>query len=572
MATAVVYSVGAGDAWRVRKSIASLRRAGVKEDIVLLTLGGGIAEDYAADGCTAVVPVDGILGELGFSDAGWNRDMPYSSLACLAMPLVPQLARYDRALSVWSGVLALNPRFSEWTHCQTRGFEAVGAACSARAQALWAEYRKEADRCFRGDSADEMRRRAWRGVSPAGRTYSNPGVYLWDLELIRADREWYKTRLRSFWAAETKGYATGLADTFVNVFLDSSASATTALNVTKDDVQWTALAAAFNYEEQAYSDVPGCEFNKAAASMGVDKAAGTDVPATLEKCRAGRLAVVHITDGNPDDCQRMVWSMRSIARYSRLEFDSFVLTPPGVRLPDIAAEASQVLRHGVFRQVDDIDRILSGLSITDSGWNRAWPFVVLYRLGIPLHEAFAGYDRVLYMDTDVLVLSDRVDRFLSADISGHEIGGVVDTVQEEHGRIRRNVDEDLRPDFSLKISERYGDTLRLKPYVNAGVLLWNMPEIRKDLPWYRERLRMFWEAECRGRFGFLDQDFVNSMMTVDTGFSMVYNWFTKSGVEADDGECVIRHYCARNYEKMAQRAEAIGLLTKEEIVKRHGKL
>lgn len=574
----VVYSAGSRNIRQVCRSVASLRRAGVTEDIVVLTLGTDrpVSDPYLVSECKAIIPVDGILREFGFSSGGWNRRRPYSELACLAMPLVPQLSAYGRALTVSSTVLALRPEFKTWFSCSMRGFEAVGAACSGRSAELSSEYTGETFKCFQGRAAEDMRSHVWRSSSPACRTYSNPGVYMWDLTSLRSGLSRYCERLRLFWAAETKGNATRLADTFVSVFLDSAAGVSTALNVTQDDQAWLTGAAAFNYERKEGDGVAGVGFNKASATKGLDDditAAMARVSATrvMGKCSAGKLAVVHITDGNPDDCQRMVWSMRSLARYSNLEFDSIVLTPPKVTLPDIASAAPQLLQHGAVKQVSDIADTLGALSITDAGWNRAWPFVVLYRLGIPLHEVFAEYDRVLYLDTDVLVLSEQVDRFLSADLTGYELGGVIDTVQEEHARIRRVVDNDLRPDFSVKISAMYGDTLRLKPYVNAGVLLWNMPEIRKGIPWYKERLRMFWEAECRGMFGFLDQDFINSMMTVNTNFSMLYNWFTKSGVEADDGECVIRHYCAHNYEKMEQRAEAIGLLTKEEVLKYYGK-
>jgi len=583
---AIVYSTDGKDLWRVRKSIASIRRLGIGCDIFLLTLaaGAGVADDpYIAAECKGVVPVDGTLGAFGFKPDGWNRRRPYSTLACLAVPLLDALSGYDRALSVGSDVLAFNLRFSEWLTAQTRGFEVVGAASPSRTAMLCGGRMVESDACLSESAAAAMRDRVWRLNPPHGRMHAGGGIYLWDIGRIRKDIGWYGDRLKWFWHAETQGRVVGLVDTFVSAFADSAALMDPGMCATRADVQWTQSVAAFYYDGQAGADKPDCEFNKAAAAIGLDAVVSGDAaaaaavrpadkPASMLPCSAGKLAVVHITDGNPDDCQRMVWSLRSISRYSKLAFDSFVLTPPGVKIPDIASAVPQAAAHGTFRQIDDIDKTLGELSITPAGWNRSWPFVVLYRLGIPLHPAFRDYDRVLYLDTDVLVLSERVDAFLSADLRGHEVGGVVDTVQEEHGRIRRSVDEDLRPDFSVKVSDRYGAVLRLKPYVNAGVLLWNLPEIRRDIPWYRERLRMFWEAECRGKFGFLDQDFINAMMTVNTNFSMVYNWFAKSGVEPDDGVCVIRHYCAHNYEKMAKRAEEIGLLTKEEVAKRHGKL
>lgn len=270
-----------------------------------------------------------------------------------------------------------------------------------------------------------------------------------------------------------------------------------------------------------------------------------------------RIAVVYITDGNADDCRRMAWSMRTLSDRSRMQFDSFILTPPRTTLPREVTTVSPLSKHGLVRQLDDMEGVLSTVSISPAGWNRSWSFVVLYRLGLPMHDAFREYDRVLYLDTDTLVLSDRIDLFLAADLDGYEVGGVVDTVQEMHNRIHRVVHDDLRPDFSFKMRAIYGDELELKPYVNAGVLLWNLSAIRADMPWYIERLRMFWEAECRGLVGFLDQDFVNVMMRVKTGFSMVYNWFTDGDAEAE--QCVVRHYCGPQRRFMAAKVAELGL-------------
>ena len=143
-------------------------------------------------------------------------------------------------------------------------------------------------------------------------------------------------------------------------------------------------------------------------------------------------------------------------------------------------------------------------------------------------------------------------------MSGFEAGGVPDTAQEAHNRIGIVLRDDLSPDHSAQVVDAHGRSFLTRSYINAGVLLLNLAEIRRDLPWYRRRLSMFWESECRGGFGFLDQDFVNVMMRVRADFSLVFNWFNVCGYEAD--ACVIRHFAARRYAAMAQRVITEGLM------------
>jgi len=274
------------------------------------------------------------------------------------------------------------------------------------------------------------------------------------------------------------------------------------------------------------------------------------------KARAGRACVVYITDGRPDDQCRMVWSLRSLLRSAPSGYDVFVLSDApvdGVRL-----SLSRDIGDVGFTHVSDMYPVLQDAGLSRAGWNRQWPFEVLYRLGIPLHPVFAEYDRALYLDTDTVVLSDRVADFMQADLSGFEVGGVPDTAQEAHGRISAVLYDDLPAEHAERLVADHGQALFTRSYVNAGVLLFNLREIRRALPWYRERLSMFWAAECRGKMGFLDQDFVNVMMRVRSDFSLVFNWFNVCGSEADS--CVIRHFCARRYADMARCALERGLL------------
>lgn len=290
--------------------------------------------------------------------------------------------------------------------------------------------------------------------------------------------------------------------------------------------------------------------------VGKDDPAGGTAAALGGVASTPRCAVVYATDGDPGDQQRMVWSIRSLLRHAPRGYDIVVMARDPV--PGVQASVSRDLGDIGFSCVSDMDDVLGSVGISDVGWNRAWPFVVLYRLGIPIHPAMSGYDRVLYLDTDTLVLSDRVVDFMHADLSGFEVGGVPDTAQEANNRISRVLRHDLRAEYADKIVDAVGESVLTRSYVNAGVLLFNLGEFRRDIGWFEERLRMFWESECRGGFGFLDQDFVNAMTRVRSDFSLVFNWF--NACDRESGACVIRHFCARRYADMARKAAEEGLL------------
>ena len=78
-------------------------------------------------------------------------------------------------------------------------------------------------------------------------------------------------------------------------------------------------------------------------------------------------------------------------------------------------------------------------------------------------EMFPSHHKMLYIDTDVVVFDDLYELF-NTDINGYYIGGVFSI---EHYIYRNELIEKLSiPDLSQ--------------YVNSGVLLLNLDEIRKD--------------------------------------------------------------------------------------------
>ena len=576
MQTAVVYAASGCDLARIRASVASLRRVGINSDVFVLSGGCTVREDAWLSGHGArIVDVSGLMRDVGFYPDGWNRGIPYATLARLTLPLVHELAGYNRALCVSEDVLVENPRFAQWLEFPMRGFELVGAAMPASGDSDGAGADTvEVNRCFTdATSSARMYQRIWSRNPPYSRIGMSRGVSLWDLDTIREDTQWYRDRLAMFWQAECRGYVVGLSDSFERVFMDSAALVSAAMLSpyarSDDRHDPAAVCYAPSYDSTPSDDAFSSAVDRLGLSEAVKtvKAAPAGLPVSDESMPftsrvspdlslAGKLAVVYITDGNFDDGRRMVWSLRSLSRHSRLAFDTYVIAPDAA--VDINLAVPGIEAHGSVAYITDMADVLAKLSITDKGWNRSWPFAVLLRLGIPLHSAFAGYDRVLYLDTDTLVRSPEIDWFLTSDLSGVEVGGAVDTVQEENNRIRGVFDNDLRPDYARTIFDRYGAVLFQRAYINAGVLLWNLPEIRKDLQWYKDRLGMFWEAECRGKFGFLDQDFINSMMVTRADYSMVFNWF--NGCNRPNKKYALKHYCGHRYAEMEADVRAADLM------------
>lgn len=115
-----------------------------------------------------------------------------------------------------------------------------------------------------------------------------------------------------------------------------------------------------------------------------------------------------------------------------------------------------------------------------------------YRLIIP--EYFPCYDKVLYLDSDLVVLDD-VAKLYDTDIGENYIAGAVDIC---HAGVVNGFDEDLR---------KYYETFRLKniyKLINAGVLIMNSALLRRDFT-----AKYLLDFAKQGSFRFQDQDLLN---------------------------------------------------------------
>lgn len=269
--------------------------------------------------------------------------------------------------------------------------------------------------------------------------------------------------------------------------------------------------------------------------------------------QAERVCAVYQTTVDSASQGRLAFALRSLLRNTSPDVDVVVMCDSPLR--DAKQLLAADIKGRVYREVYDMSSYLADVGIVPpKTWNRRWPFVAMYRLGVPIHPAFDQYGRVLYCDTDTLVRGEGVRDLLAADLSGCEVRGAAD-VGWQQGRIPQ-LYKSLNPEYAARLRSVLGCDNMVRAYVNSGVILWNLNEIRKDLPWYRERLAMYWDEERRGKFGFPDQDFINAMMRVRADLSTRFNMIAGSFGNED----VVRHYVGGRYDEQMRDAFAAGLL------------
>ena len=110
-----------------------------------------------------------------------------------------------------------------------------------------------------------------------------------------------------------------------------------------------------------------------------------------------------------------------------------------------------------------------------------------YRL--KLAEILPQYERAIYMDSDVIVLKD-LSEYFNLDLGKNYIAGV-----KAAGYI-------LNPDGNKKLCEKLG-IKDIYQYINAGVTLWNLEQIRQDN--IQEKLIKLSEND----YSSMDQDIIN---------------------------------------------------------------
>ena len=273
-----------------------------------------------------------------------------------------------------------------------------------------------------------------------------------------------------------------------------------------------------------------------------------------ESAAPSRVCAAYYVNNDIGSQARLALAIRSLLRHTDDSLDVVVLCDS--YLPAVRAAIADDLGSRKYTEVYDMEETLGDLGIYARDWHRGnWPFGAIYRLGVPLHRAFSHYDRILWMDLDVLVSSDRVRELLALDLSGCEIRAATDVswLQDRMPALY----ESMGPEYAERLKSVMGTDALARHYINSGVLLWNLPEIRKDLEWYRERLKMFWDLSKQGKFGYIDQDFINAMMRVRADLASCFNSIYTTGQHVKG---VLTHYVGGQYKEFLGAALEEGIL------------
>ncbi len=143
------------------------------------------------------------------------------------------------------------------------------------------------------------------------------------------------------------------------------------------------------------------------------------------------------------------------------------------------------------------------------------PNAMYYRLLIA--DLLPQYSKCIYLDTDLIVLSDLTELF-NTDLTGYYIAGVKDWASIHSYK-----------QFHPQIIDKFIDLLDMQNYVNSGVLVMNLDLIRKHnlVPKFKELIKH--GVDDRRSFPYQDQDIINiicrnHIKCIDTRYNFMSNF------------------------------------------------
>lgn len=144
------------------------------------------------------------------------------------------------------------------------------------------------------------------------------------------------------------------------------------------------------------------------------------------------------------------------------------------------------------------------------------------RLAIPLMERFRGYDRVVWVDSDVEIVSSRFAGILEVATSSDGLAAVRDIDQDQ----RRAYMRSIYPDYDKGV------------YFLSGVLVMDLCKIGAD--WWRSKVEKgIADRMASAESVFHDQDVVNRLFDIKE-MDLAYNtmWMLKDSL----GGAYLIHY------------------------------
>lgn len=150
---------------------------------------------------------------------------------------------------------------------------------------------------------------------------------------------------------------------------------------------------------------------------------------------------------------------------------------------------SGLIRSNCSIRYIDVKELLENVDTSLFQARGIWSVATFYRLFIP--QVMSNYDKVLYLDCDIIV-KDSLVKLFDVDMKDNQIACVCDCL--EYTKIKDRI-RDCTEGLKLK---------DYRKYFNAGVILFNIQKIK-----YEDFRKQFFNILRTYKLPFLDQDILN---------------------------------------------------------------
>lgn len=526
----VVYASDGNDINMLRASIFSVRKF-LGDEVKIYVLSEELT-DSDFNNVTVIDPHE-LLDSVGFHGRHWNRKWPYPVLFRMMIPLSEEFQQYEKVLYLDTDTLVVSDKINELFELDAEGCEIVGSRDSFGTfdrikKCIYKDLNNEA-------SAEILKSYIWNNDKIENSIYVNAGVTVWCVKnILKNGLDFYKKRLKWFWDAELRKKFDFLDQDFINsmmkVYRIQHKNFNTFMNHAVNDPKSVVIKHFISGSKP--------NFMPTAYSLGY-----------AEDNKDNKNIIVYASDGN--DSKRLALSIKSVRKYIGENVKICILT----RLKEYPGVKGVTLL--------DPSKIFNDIGIKEEDMTRKrWPYEAMFRLALPLMEEFKDIEKILYLDTDTLIMSRKALRLFNIRPNGYEVFGApdVDRLQNHIDDIAHEIDNRM---FSI-LDKRIWipNSKKCSSYINSGVIVMCLNAIRDyGIEWYKIRLKNFWNAFLHGKFKFPDQDFINAFLKVSPSISKLYNRLCGDRDKTFYTDCVIQHFVGKKKLLLQQAAKYLGIET-----------
>lgn len=533
----VVYTTDGrhADVEVLNASIYSVRKNLPDAEIVVLTQTPYL-DTQIIDKKVIIENISDILSRLGFTSQGYGRRRhSFGAFYKLLIPFVERLKDLDSILVLDSDVLVRDPQFSHIFEYVPLTSSEIAAAedtngSGNRVKAIYNKIHQE-------EVLAEAERKIWFEKDMGSQLYVNQGVMLWYPKNI--DLEFYERRLKLY-------YSYGAAFTYAECdFINALMIVDRGLpNLFHGYYE----ARETNIERRRRPDLLIHYIIEGKSTLIIDAVA----MGYQQYIQQDNVVVYESNGGDVERLKGALWSMR---RAVGKDVKIFVLTD---KKQEDYPQSRNIIRDYGVEFITVQESILTDLGVDTATWRSKWPMTILYKLILPFIPELSQYNNILHVDTDTVVTSSEVINLFNIQSEGYECHAAPDVCPAQKKNFRVVEDKDIPSDIYTELKYRIWDKVNLlsKPYINVGVVMFHLDEIRKDLDWYRQRIAWGIELINKRIYRYPEQDLINWHMTVGS-LNTKYNTIGDSN-PSHATDSIIVHYASGRKHGMGVRLASMG--------------